>query len=314
MYRIVSAIIASPLLVLSLLGSPASAATKIKLLYVPASVYAASWVAQDLGLFEKHGLDVDLTFAANGATIAAALVGNSAQIGAVTPPQLLQGDEQGLDLVIVAGTFVYPAPPGGLGMVVREGSGIKNASDLIGKKVGVPSFGGTNDVFAKKWVELHGADYHKINWVEIPFPQMSDALKSGLLDAVVTNVPFYPHIIASKVGYDIGDWSSAAPAGTLVNTYASTRSWAAENSQIIGAFRAALDEAASYINDQTHTALVYASISKYAKLALESVAAQPIASNFDSHVAPQNIKFWIDVAHEQGLINGNPDPANLIAP
>ena len=302
------------LLALVLTPIQATSATKITFLYVPGGAFAGSYVAQDQGFFAKHGLDVDLSLAASGGVVAAALVGNSAQIGAVAPTQLLQADEQGLDLIIVAGTLVYPAPAGTVAMVARNDSGIKDVKDLVAKKIGVPGFGSPNDVQAKKWVQLKGVDYRTVNWVEVQFPQMGDALKADLVDAVAASIPFVTRILDSKVGYDIGDFSSAAPPGSMVVGYATTRSWFDNNRPTVEAFRSALGEADAFVNDQTHIDSTRASIAKYSKLPPQATASMPLASNYDSHATAESIGFWIDTMREQGLIKGRPDPVTIIEP
>ena len=90
------------------LGSPAAAATKFTFLYTPVNSWIGIFVAKDEGYLAKHGLEGDLTIAQNGSVISAALVADSAQIGGPTPTVLLQANEQGLDLVEIAGTGTYP--------------------------------------------------------------------------------------------------------------------------------------------------------------------------------------------------------------
>lgn len=314
MRHIVSIIVATAMMAVGLPSPHASAATKITLLYATTSAYAASWVAQDQGYFEKHGLNVDLSLAPTGGSVLSALIADSGQIGTTTPTTLLQADEQGLDLVIVAGASVYPVTAGSNGVLARTNSGIKGAADLVGRKVAQGGVGSTLDVLGKKWVQSNGIDYHKVNWVEFQFPTMGDALKSGLVDAVVSTNPFYSRILADKIGYQITDFNSVAPRGALTSIYVATRSWAAKNAEAVTAFRAALDEATSYINDPARAASVQGSIAKYTKLSPEIVATQPIPNSLDAHAKPAGIGFWIEVSREQGLIKSSPDPASLIAP
>src|ERR1700742_2817733 len=84
-----------------LVAAPAMAATKINLLYIPGGDFVPSFVAKDQGIFDKHGVDVDMAIAQNGSVITAALAAEQAQIGTPTPPVLLQANEQGLDMVVV---------------------------------------------------------------------------------------------------------------------------------------------------------------------------------------------------------------------
>lgn len=314
MKRIASMVIGIALLICGLIISPALAATKVKLLYAAVNAFTASYVAQDQGYFGQHGLDVDLSIAQNSGLVPSALLADSAQIGGVTPSALLAATEQGLDLVIVAGTIDYPQKSGTAGMLARTGSGIKSAADLVGRKVGTPGFGGIPDVLAKKWVQVNGADYHKVDWVEIPFPQMGDALTAGIIDAATLVSPFYNHIVDGKVGYQIGDTFSVISPGTTAVIFVSTRDWATKNPQSVEALRVSLDAAVAFIADSAHTASVRDSIVKYTKLPPQAAASAVIPINFDVRPNGKALAFWIDVSREQGLIKGNPDPASLFAP
>lgn len=304
--------IAAALLLAALASPPAFAATKINLLYIPGSDFLPAFVAKDQGIFEKHGLDVDLSMAQNGSVISAALAADQAQIGVPTPPVLLQAHEQGLDLVVVAGATVLPFPKDAAGVIAR--GGINGVKDLAGKKVAVPGFGGSFDVITRYWVGTQGVDIHKVNWIELQFPQMADGLKSGLADAVLAVYPFYNRILDSKVGHVIGNPWDSAPNGTMIVLYAAKRDWATKNPEAVKAFRASLDEGVAYVKDPSHLASVRASIVKWTKLPPAAAASVPIPDDLEPHAKPDGLTFWIKAARDQGLIKGNPDPASLIAP
>ncbi len=296
--------------------APAQAATPITVLYTPGDSFTESYVAKDQGIFERHGLDVTLTVGQNGSLITAALVAGSAQIGAPTPTVFLQAQEQGVDLVILASANRNPVQPpvSETGIVAREGSGIKTAADLIGKKHAVQGLGGTIDVLTKKWVETRGVDYRKVAWIEMQFPTMPDGLKAGLADAVSVVDPFLHRILGTKAGYLIGDFGEVMPSGTMVVVYAATRDWAKAHADAVKAFRASLDEAENFVEAPANAATVKASIATYVHLPPQAVAGIQIPSNLDWRPLPQGLAFWIATTREQGLIERAPDPAKLIAP
>ncbi len=306
------------LLAAAILGwaGPAVAQTKITLLFTAGDSFTESYVAKDQGFFAKRGLDVTLQAAQNGSVISAALEAGSAQLGAPTPTVLLQADEQGLDLVIVASANrnAKQPPISETGIAARTGSGIKDARDLEGRHVAVPGLGGTVDVTMKKWVEVHGGDYRKVDWVEFMLPRMPDALSAGLADAVAVVNPFLDRIVKSKAGYIIGDFGDIEPPGTMVVVYASTRAWAKAHEDAVTAFRAELEDSKAYIESPANAAAVRASIARYTNLPPQAAAAIEIPTNLDPVPRPEGIRFWIEACREQGLITGNPDPANLIAP
>ena len=292
----------------------AFATTKVTLLYNASAALAAAFIAKDQGFFAKRDLDVDLSLMQSGAVMPPALVSGSAQIAAPTTAVLVQANEQGLDLVAIANTSVFPLPPHSGGVVARMGSGLKTARDLAGRKVGLPSLGGIFEILMRKWVDANGGDDHAVGWVEVQLREMGDALKAQLVDAVAPVEPFYSRIVDNKLGYDIGDFESIVPAGTTPVVYAATRDWATENSEAVRAFRAALDEAIVFIQAPANAAAVRQSIAAYTKLPPEAAATLAVPSNLETHVKPQALTFWISVMREQGLIHGNPDPASLILP
>jgi NitT/TauT family transport system substrate-binding protein len=292
---------------------PAQAATKLNFMYTAVTQFVGLYVAKDQGMLAKHGLDIDMTLTTNGSLISAALVADTAQLGGPTPTVLLQANEQDLDLVVVAGTNVYPlSTPSGV--VAAADSNLHGAKDLEGKRVGVPGLGGIIDVLTRKWVQSSGLDYHKVNWVEIGFPQMADALKSHLVDAVASVDPFYTRVIADKTGYDIGTYASVIPAGTSPVNFVATRAWAEKNLDTIKALQAALDEAAVYIKDPANDKAVRASVATYTKLPPPIAAVIDVPKVFAVHITPDALAFWVQVSREQGLIKGNPDPKTLIYP
>jgi NitT/TauT family transport system substrate-binding protein len=292
---------------------PAQAATKLNFMYTAVTQFVGLYVAKDQAMLAKHGLDIDMTLTTNGSLISAALVADTAQLGGPTPTVLLQANEQGLDLVSIAGTNVYPLTTPS-GVIAAADSNLHGPKDLAGKRVGVPGLGGIIDVLTRKWVQSNGLDYHKVNWVEIGFPQMADALKSHLVDAVASVDPFYTRVIADKTGYDIGSYASVIPAGTSPVNFVATRAWAEKNVDAIKALQAALDEAAVYIKDPANDKSVRASIATYTKLPPAVAAVVDVPKVFAVHITPDALAFWVQVALEQGLIKGNPDPKTLIYP
>jgi NitT/TauT family transport system substrate-binding protein len=284
------------------------------MIYNATSAYAASYVAQDEGYFARHGLEFEFSLTGNTTMTPAALMSQTVDIGGITPPMILQANEQGLDLVVVAGGTATPDPAGTSGMLARRGSDIKTAQDLIGRKVGVPGLGGTFDLLAKKWVDSQGVDYRKINWVEVPFTRMSDTMKAGLVDVVSATLPFYARIVDAKIGYDIGDIYAPVPDGSLLAFYGSSRDWARKNPEAVKAFRASLDDAVAFIADPSHTTKVQEILAKYTKLPIDA-EPPPVPTTLHVHVKPDALAFWIDVAHAQGVISKDHlDPASFIAP
>ena len=80
----------------------------------------------------------------------------------------LQAIDGGLDQVALAATNVFPERTNS-GVIVRAGSNINSAQDLIGKRVGVPGINGLLDVVLRRWLTARGVDTRRVTFVEVSF-------------------------------------------------------------------------------------------------------------------------------------------------
>ncbi len=297
-----------------LLGHSAQAqTTKLTLLFTAAPTLIGSFVAYDQGYFAAHGLEMAMVLSPNPSTMPAALLGGSADIAALQMPSLLAANDNGLDLVVLAGTEIYPAPYK-QGFLVSPGSKITSPSDLAGHRLGVPGIGATMDILARKLFSQIGVDDRSVIRVEIPLNQMGDALRSGTVDAVTAVEPVYTRIVASGAGVDAGSYEGIIPAGTVFTVYSSTRAWADGHRAALGAMRAAMAEAAAFIGKPETDAAVRESLARWTKLPVAVVATMKLPRNLATNMPVSGISFWTQVAAEQGLTSKAPDPGTLIYP
>jgi NitT/TauT family transport system substrate-binding protein len=291
-------------------AAPASAATKINLMFTGFSGFAGAFIAKDQGFFENRGLDVDLTLALGGSISITALVAGATQIGGTTPTVLLQAVENSIDLVVIGGTSVLSSKDRG-GVVARTGSDIKEAKDLVGKKVGVPGFGALIDVMLRKWLIDQGIDVRNVNFVEVSFPQMADTLKGRQVDAVATADPFFTRIISADIDYFVANYGDSLPDGTITGIYAAMRPWVAANPDAVKAFRESLEEALAFAKENPEK--VRESIGRHLKLPPQVVATQSVPS-LVAKVIGADMQLWVDIAVKQKLINGPIDPNKVVTP
>lgn len=286
--------------------APAHAQTKIKLTYTAVSGYAAAYVAEQQGFFQKHGVDMDFILTPISGNIPAVVESGSVDIGGPTLPSVLTANDAGLDLVVFAGGAVYPLP--GDVLIARAGSGIRKTTDLKGKTVGVPGIGALLHIMLRRDLKANGVDPDSVRYVEIGFPQAGDALKSGQIDAYPSQAPFTARILQSGAGTAVANWLSATPDGTPTVVFATTRSWATAHEQEIESMRAAMREALAFM--KTHKDETNQAIAKYTGLPVPVVATIPVPP-IDVDLTPKQIQFWIDICKEQNLIKGNPDPKSV---
>ena len=297
-------------LAVALASAPAEAATKVRVMYTAVAPYASVFIAKDQGFFEKRGLDVELILAANGSVIVAGVVSGNVEVGTPTPTVFLQAVDSGLDQVAIAATNAMPDASKS-GVLARTGSGIKTAQDLVGKKVGVPGLNGLLDVIFRRWLASQGVNTKRVSYVETSFPQMSDLLKAGQVDAVVAVDPFYSRIVGQNTGYLVDDYTRDLPAGTIASVYSTTSKWANLHPDAVKAFQEALVEAVAF--SKTNDAATRESIARYTKLPPPVVANLPVP-NLVAKISAQDLKFWIDVMKDRGMLTDSVDASKAVFP
>jgi NitT/TauT family transport system substrate-binding protein len=124
-------------------ATPAPELIKVKASYgnvTPANI--APFLAKELGIFAKHGLDVDLLLIDGGAPSAAALISGQVQFANFGGTETMSGVAGGAEIAAVA--LFVPVTPWQL----LAKTDYKTPDDLRGKTVGVASKGGSSEVAA----------------------------------------------------------------------------------------------------------------------------------------------------------------------
>jgi NitT/TauT family transport system substrate-binding protein len=290
----------------------ARAATPITILYTEATSFLGAYVGKDLGIFARHGLDVTLVAAPSSGGIPAALMGGSTQIAGLQTISLMQAVDGGLDLMIVAGTEPSPTPYR-QGLLARAGSGIISVKDLPGHTLGVPGLGATLDILGRELMLRSGVDESRITRVEVPLPQLADALRTGSVDAVVAVDPSYARVLQMGAT-PVASFDTLIPAGTFRSVYACTRAWVRTNPQALAAFRAALAEADAFVEAPENETIVRQSFARWTHLPASVVAVSALPRKLTLAVTPASLQFWVDVAKDQRLTQEKVEPTALIAP
>ena len=289
--------------------SSAQADTAITLGHTGVADYLASFVAQERGFFKNHGLNVTFQQVA-GAALAPGLQGGSLQMATLPPTNMLLGIDGGLDLVVVSGTSVSKKTDENFGLLTGANANIQKASDLQGKKVGVPSIGGSLYVLARKWIGDQGIDTKKVSFVEVNFPQTGDLLKNGTIDAGVSADPFLPRAVKAGGAHVLAYFPASLPENTSGVFYATSGKWAKEHPEAVAGFRAAIAEAVKFVQENPEAARE--DLAKYIKLPPPVLASIP-TPRLQAEVTPDQLAFWIDTLYSMEMIRKKPDAAALIA-
>jgi NitT/TauT family transport system substrate-binding protein len=298
--------------VCALLATAAHAEDAITLSCTATTDCASAFAAANRGFFAKHGLTVKITPIALNSNIPAALVSESIQVGGPTPSVFLQAVDGGLDLVVLATASVTNrSTVDGAASVARTGSGIETPADFVGHKVGVPGIGAFLDVLFRQSLIVKGIDPAKISFVEVTFPTMSDALKGGAVDGVVSAEPFLSRIVAAGTGKPVSHFLADLPEGEPQIMYAATRAWAKAHPEAVKSFRAAIAEGAAFVQANPDGAREdIAAFTKLPPAVLKTIKV----SWSDPGITKPQLDWWVGVMKGQNMLSGEIDTAGLIAP
>lgn len=292
---------------LSLSAGLASAEnTKVAIGFSAAGDFLPVMVAKETGIFEKNGIDADLTKVALISNIPAAIMSGSLQIGAATPPMLLDTSASGLDLPAIAAATRFLKDPAIFSVVARKGVEIKSAKDLEGKRVGVPGMRSVADVVFRQWLLNNGVDVNKVSIVEAPFPQMKDLLTAGTVDAVPVLEPFRARIVGDDTGYRVADYMAEVNPDILGAIWVGNRKWLDANPKAVEGFRKSLAESLEYMRANPEKSREIEK--KY--LGFSSTFPIPYATKLER----ADFDAYAKMFQSAGYVKTLPDTANLIYP
>lgn len=267
------------------------------------------WIADEEGIFEDHGLEVEISDVAGAGLTPLALTNEEVDLGIQTAPDFLQADEQGLGLTATVGLSVNQPDNPRLFVVAGEDSGIDSPADLEGARIGTPSRGGSFEVSTVQLLSDQGIDTDTIDWVEVPFGQASSSLASGSVDAVTTSITLRGRLVGEghSVVLDLSEFGS----DVLVTFLTARQQWAERNPEIVESVRASLDEAAEFAEEDPERA---AEIIADRTQLPPDVASEIPLPNSRTEIRPEQLQLWAEAMREQELLDGEIDAEELIAP
>jgi ABC-type nitrate/sulfonate/bicarbonate transport system substrate-binding protein len=158
------------------------------------------WVALDAGEFKKAGLEVDPVLISGGSKSMQALLSGGLDIAHVSGGVSVQASLSGADVTILA-TAANSMSAG-----VIAAKDVRNYQDLRGKKIGIASFGGNNDIGLRFAFKKNGVNPDK----DVTFLQLGGernrltALERGAISATIMSPPGL--FVAEAQGYSrLGD-------------------------------------------------------------------------------------------------------------
>lgn len=262
------------------------------------------------GFFEEEGLKIEQVEGDNPAAIAGQITSGQLDIGFATTTFLATVVAQGAPLKAIAaveGLIDTKAPVSAI--VVPADSPIKSPKDLSGKKVAVVALGSELHLITLVVVDEDGGDSKTVQPVQLPFPQMQQALEAGNVDAIVTTEPFLTATLSTGAR-DISDPEIDVFPNGSVSAWIASDSFIKSNPKAVAAFKRAMDKTLQYSSD--HKDEVLALIPDYAGLEKSQLENMNLGTVYNPKLDNDSIVKMAELLHKYGFIDKAPTLEQLV--
>ncbi|MDF2574447.1 MAG: myristoyl transferase [Agromyces sp.] len=285
--------------------------TQVRVAALPIAETGALWGAIDAGIFEEHGLELEIVPAQGGAQAIPALLSGDIQFAVGQPFGPIRADLQDLGIVIFS-NYASSLPEGDdVNAVVALGdSGITSPKDLAGKKVSVNSLGAAGDVTIRKAVQDDGGDPSTIQFVEVAFPDVKAQLEAGTIDAGWVPDPFRGQILGAGGVSVVAPYQATIPGLTVLTNF-TTQELIDSDPDLVERYAAAMAEALAWAADNEDA--VREAIATNLDIPTEA-AAGIILPEFTAELNTDDIETLAALAVEFGVIDAEPDYDRMIQP
>ena len=204
---------------------------------------SALWGAMAAGIFEEHGLELEVVPAQGGAQAIPALLNGDIQFAIGQPFGPFRADQQDLGIVVLT-NYANSLEEGRdvNAVVASAASGITDIAGLAGKRVSVNSLGAAGDVTIGAAVEAAGGDPASIEFVEVAFPDVAAQLDAGNIDAGWVPEPFVSQIVGGGGTLVMHPYQETIPGLPLLLTF-TTADLIASDPDLVDDFSAAMADA-----------------------------------------------------------------------
>lgn len=221
---LVTTAIHAMLMISLLFAAPLSAQEKVRVgLSSVSATNGSIWIAEDKGLFRKHGIDVEvIVVGGGGARVVSSLVAGDLHFSVGGGEGSVRSQIRGADTVIAASSLSK-----GLQRIMARPE-IKSYQELKGRRIGITQYGSAAHLVLLLMLKKWNMRTDQVQILQVgSSPAMLASLDKGGIDAAVLTLPTF--FVAEDRGYRIVGDPITMDIFYLQNTLESTRGFLRKN-------------------------------------------------------------------------------------
>jgi NitT/TauT family transport system substrate-binding protein len=290
---------------------PASAAdlVKVRAAALPIVDTAPFFAAMQQGYFTEQGLDVSIAPEYTGTVGLGGAVGGSYDIVYTNVPAALLAIQQGLDLRFIS--LASPmGPPDVTALVTRKGENLRTPKDFAGKAIGINGLKNLQWIVIRGWLKSGGVDPETVTLRDVPFPQMTDALKNKQVDGIFAIEPFLSADILDTTlevaAHPFDIIKGVRPAG-----WVGTGDYLTKHADVVKKFMTAMAKGADWINANRGKDPFVKLVASYTKMDPARVSAMHTTAAMTAP-DPNELRRLSALMKDTGLLTATYDPGTKI--
>ncbi len=299
---------------LALCGAASAAdLTPVRVSVLPIVDTAPFYAAVEKGYFKDEGLDVVLQVTQRGGAVGIpGMVAGAYDVVYTNSPSVILAQQQGIDLTLIAGSGRNPQqPPDQVGLIALSDSKLASGKDLEGKSVAINARNNIQWLFVRAWIKATGGDPDKVNYREVPFPQMVDAVTNKQVDAAFAIEPFLTFGRRGGEVEVIGWPFHTTSPGIQMALYAMTTEAVRKNPELAAKFKRGMARGTQWVIDNADKDEYFELVNSYTKLPVELIASLPPAVPA-ADVDLASLEKMAELMRENNLLTSDLDPASMV--
>jgi NitT/TauT family transport system substrate-binding protein len=285
-------------------ADPVSGGTKVSVGVIPIIDVAPVYLGKQKGFFSGRGIDLTLVPEQAGSAIVKGVLDKKYEFGFSNVTSLIAADADGAPLKAVASGVASTGRPGRdfSAVVVPDGSPIRTAKDLAGKRVAVNALKNLGDTTVRQSVRKAGGDPSGLRFEAMPFSAMPTALQNGQVDAAWVVEPQLSEAITMGAQVVASNYVDTAPDLTVAMYFTGT-ALIAGDPDLVKRFTAAVVESLRYAD--THPDDVRAIVGTYTPIS-DTVRTAMILPNWPNDINRASVERLATLGRDDGIFDKPP--------